>query len=221
MRAPIFKTLRRSPFEGLLEHAKKVKECVHKLKESVECYCDGKYDEFERLSKDVIKLENDADWIKGNITAHLPRRIFMSVDKGDFLTCLHEQDDILDFAEDAVIWLGFRKTEMHQEIKDLFLKHLYKVIETVEILEDVVDNVKHLVVSVTREERNKAKESLKSIHYKEWEADQIEHELGRKIFGLGGELFPAYHLLQAVFVIAHIADHAENAGAKIRAMMAR
>lgn len=221
MRVPILKTLRRSPFDGLLEHAKKVRECVHKLKEAVECYADKKYEEFEKLADEILKLENEADWIKGNVRNHLPRGIFMSVDKGDFLSCLHEQDTILDLAEDAVIWLGFRRTEIPKEIKDIFLRHLNDVIDTVETLESIVANVKYLIGPIRKKERDRVKKILKSIHTKERKIDESGHALARLLFAVGEDFSSAYHLLHATFVISHIADHAENAGDRIRVMLAR
>lgn len=221
MRVPILKILRKSPFDGLLEHAKKARECINKLEEAVECYVDKKYEEFRKLADDILKLENEADWIKGNIRNHLPRGIFMSVDKGDFLSCLQEQDAILDLAEDAVIWLGFRYTEIPEEIKDIFLKHLHNVIDTVETLENIVAQVRHLIGPITKEERKHAKDILKSIHAKERKTDKSAHELARSLFALGGDFSSAYHLLHVIFTISHIADHAENAGDRIRVMLAK
>jgi hypothetical protein len=212
--------IRKSPFDGLVAHAKKARECIHKLKKAVECYVNKKYEEFDNLAQEILKIENEADWIKGNIRNHLPRSIFMPVDKREFLGCLAEQDKILDLAQDIVIWLGFHKTEIPKEIKELFLKHLYGVVDTVETLEDMVENVKKLIVPLTKKERQEAKDTLKSIHIKERESDEREHELAKKFFSLKD--FPiAYHLLHTTFMIAHIADHAENASDRIRSMLAR
>lgn len=221
MRVPILKIIRRSPFDGLLEHAKKARECIHKLKEAVECYTNKRYEEFERLAQEILKLENEADWIKGNVRNHLPRGIFMPVDKGDFLACLHEQDSILDLAEDAVIWLGFQRTEIPEEIKNAFLKHLYEVIDTVETLENVISNVKEFIGPIKKQKRKDIKELLKNIHEKEHKTDESEHELARKLFALKGDFSTAYYLLHATFIITHIADHAENASDRIRVMLAK
>ncbi len=221
MRVPILEAFRKSPFDGLLEHAKKAKECIDKLGKAVECYCSEDYDAFEKLAEEILKLENDADWIKGNIRNHLPRGIFMSVDKGDFLSCLQEQDAILDLAEDAVIWLGFRRTKIPKEIKDAFLKHLHYVIDTVETLENIVGQVKYLIGPISKKERNSAKETIKSIHTKEHKTDESMHELARSLFAIEGDFSSAYHLLHVIFLISHIADHAENAGDRIRVMLAK
>ena len=91
-RAPISKTLRRkSPFDLLLEHMCKVRECVDLLGEGLVKYYKGDYKDFPKLTKHVSKIEHDADLIKGNIRNHLPTWIFMPVDKGRFLWALREQ----------------------------------------------------------------------------------------------------------------------------------
>lgn len=221
MRVPVIRAFTRSPFDGLLKHAAKVKQCAAALQEAMEAYCRGEYKEFKDLANKVSKLEEEADWIKGNIRNHLPRGIWMPVDKADFLMALKEQDAILDFAEDAVVWLSFRKTPIPEELRERFLDHLSKVVETVIILEQVMENVKLLVTSPRRGDREMCKEKLKEVHHKEWEADQIERRLALDLFN--NELDPVslFHLLKVVDLIGDIANHAENVGDRVRAMMAR
>ncbi|RLD17528.1 MAG: DUF47 domain-containing protein, partial [Caldiserica bacterium] len=93
---------KKSPFDGLKEHSEKVTLGIRKMKEAFLYYIDEDFENFSRVSEEVIKLENDADWIKGNIRNHLPKGIFMPVDRTTFLDCLKELDGILDIAEDIV-----------------------------------------------------------------------------------------------------------------------
>ena len=221
-RIPIVGALRVSPFDKLLEHAQKIKECVTVLRDCITTYCEGNYEESEKLSRKVIELEHEADIIKGNITAHLPKTILLPVDTGVFLRLLSEQDSILDFAEDTVVWLHFRKTKIPKEIKDDLLKHLYKVIECIESFEQVIFHVKE-VISFTGSSklRDKIKEKVKEVHQKEWEDDQIGRVLAKKIFNMQTEPLAVYHLLNLSDLIGKIAKHAEHAADRVRAMIAR
>jgi len=221
MRVPVIRAFTRSPFDGLLKHATKVKQCAAALQEAMEAYCRGEYKEFKDLATKVSKLEEEADWIKGNIRNHLPRGIWMPVDKTDFLMALKEQDAILDFAEDAVVWLSFRQTVIPEELRERFLDHLSKVVETVITLEQVMENVKTLVISSRRGDREMCKERLKEVHHKEWEADQVERRLARDLFNYKMDPVSLFHLLKVVDLIGNIANHAENVGDRVRAMMAR
>lgn len=221
-RIPIIGALRVSPFDKLLEHAKKIKECVAVLRNCLTTYCEGNYIESEKLSKKVIELEHRADLIKGNITAHLPKEILLPVNVGVFLRLLNEQDSILDFAEDTVVWLHFRKTQIPKEIKDDLLNHLYKVIECVEAFEKVIVRVKEIIsFTGSSKLRDKIKETIKEVHQKEWEDDQIGRILAKKIFNLHIDPLSVYHLINLSNLIGKIAKHAENAADRVRAMIAR
>ncbi len=221
MRVPVISAFTRSPFDGLLEHATKVKQCTAALQKAMEAYTRGEYEEFQALAKKVSKLEEEADWIKGNIRNHLPRGIWMPVGKVNFLMALKEQDAILDFAEDAVVWLSFRQTAIPEELKERFLGHLSKVVDTVTILEQVMENVKKLVTSPRRGDREICKERLKEVHHKEWEADQVERRLALDLFNNNLDPVSLFHLLKVVDLIGSIANHAENVGDRIRVMLAR
>ena len=223
-RVPAAATLRKSPFEGLYLHSEKVRECITTLDEALRAYCKGDYDKFMVLSKKVGELEGEADKIKGNTRNHLPRFIFMPVDKADFLMLLREEDKILDYAEDTAIWLDFRRTPIPDSIKEDFMAHADKVMECVEVLQKAMQNLRDLLeTSFSKKEREQTKKLIREIHRKEYEADLLERELTKKIFALESELDPVsiFHLVKVVDIIAQIANHAENAGDRIRAMIAK
>lgn len=221
-RIPMLGMIRVSPFDKLLEHAKKTKEGMAILKDCITTYCEGDYEKSEKLSQKVIELEHEADLIKGNITAHLPKQILLSVDVGVFLRLLNEQDSILDFAENAVVWLHFRQTKVPAEIKDDLLNHLHKVIECIESFEKVIIHVKEIVsFSGSSKLRDKIKETIKEVHQKEWEDDQIGRVFAKKAFNLSTDPLSIYHLLKLGDLIGKIAKHAENAADRVRAMVAR
>ena len=199
-RVPAAATLRKSPFEGLYLHSEKVRECIATLDEALRAYCEEDYDKFNELAKKVIELEGEADQIKGNTRNHLPRFIFMPVDKADFLMLLREEDKILDYAEDTAVWLEFRHTPIPDSIKGDFMAHADKVVECVEILQKSMQNLRDLLeTSFSRKEREQTKKLIHEI------LDPVS----------------IFHLVKVVDIIAQIANHAENAGDRIRAMIAK
>ncbi|HEC94961.1 MAG TPA: DUF47 family protein, partial [Thermoplasmatales archaeon] len=145
-RAPVSYTFRRkSPFNQLLAHMGKVRECIDLLGDGLLKYYKGDYKNFSKLSRKVSEIEHEADLIKGNIRNHLPSSLFMPVDKGKFLWALREQDAILDHAENLVNMLDMRHTKIPEELQALFIDHAKLVMKTVEAMEDAVENIKDLL----------------------------------------------------------------------------
>ena len=66
-RAPIMGTLRKDPFDKLIEHAKVVRECTETMQNAIEAYFNGDFESFEKYRNAVRENENRADNIKRNI----------------------------------------------------------------------------------------------------------------------------------------------------------
>jgi len=222
-RTPVSGIFRRSPFEGLLEHANKVHECIKCLKPAVKYFCEGEYEKMDKMIDQIRTLENDADKIKGNIRAHLPTFIFLPVKRGDFLMLLREEDAILDYAEDVGNLMSMRHTKVPDDIKKDIIEHTERVVETAKSYEKAVMNLKDLLeTSFGKREREETKKMIHEVHRKEWEADQVEAKLSKKLFNYDGlDPISVVHLLKLVDRMDQIANHAENAGDWLRAMLAK
>ena len=224
-RTPISNTFRKkSPFDQLLKHMGKVRECIDLLGGGLIRYYVGNYNGFSELTKSVSKLEHEADLIKGNLRNHLPSSIFMPVDKGKFLWALREQDAILDHAENLAKMLDMRHTKIPKELQKVSIDHTKLVMKTVEAMEDAVENIKDLVqTSFVKREREQTKELVRKVHKYEWKADQKKYEMTKGIYKLEKKLNPmdVYHLLKIADWVDDIADHAENVADWLRAMIAK
>jgi predicted phosphate transport protein (TIGR00153 family) len=224
-RAPVSNTLRRrSPFDQLLDHMGKVRECINILGEGLIHYYNGDYEGFSELAKKVSEFEHDADIIKGNIRNHLPSSLLMPVDKGRFLWALREQDSILDHAENLVEMLDMRHTKIPKELQPLFIEHCKLVMETVEAMELAVESIRDLVeTGFVKREREHTKQYIHKVHDWEYIADQKRYELTRGVYKLEKKLEPmdVYHLLKIIDWVDDIADHAENVADWLRSMIAK
>ena len=90
----------KSPFHPLQSHMKKVSSCMKKLTEIFDNLKDKSPEELERLVKELSKLEHEADLTKNDIRNHLPKSLFLPIDRSQFLDILSIQDSISDKAED-------------------------------------------------------------------------------------------------------------------------
>lgn len=225
-RAPTFDIFRdQSPFEGLALHAAKVHECMLALEEATAAFVAGKG--MKELAAKVSALELEADHIKSNIRNHLPGNVRMAVDKSLFLAALSEQDGILDEAEDAAIWMSMRDTKVPKGVGEGLKVLLAKVLETVAAYEVAVANMQDLIhTGFVKREREEEKDLIHRVHQLEHETDVLSRALSAKLLDpameaqVGGGV-AVYHLMKLTLQISKIADHAENAGDRLRAMLSK
>ncbi len=224
MRAPIIETLRKSPFEALVEHAGIVKESASLLRDEIKAYLDGNFEKFEEIRKKIEELELKADHIKSNIRNHLPKDVKMPVDRGVFLSLLGEIDKVEDLIQDIGEWISMREKPIPDTLLDDFQSLFDKALESTNMAEKAIIQLNVVIeASFAENERKKEKEIIQKLHEVEHESDIIERELTRKIFAMENEISPVaiFHLSKLVFLLGDIANHAENAGDRIRALLAR
>ena len=224
-RAPVSETYRRkTPFNQLLDHMGKVRECINILGDGLIHYYNGDYNGFSEIAKKVAELEHEADLIKHDIRNHLPTSILMQVDKGKFLWALREQDAILDHAENLVEMLDMRHTKIPKELQPIFIEHCKLVMETVEAMDLAVENIRDLIeTGFGKIKREQTKQYIHKVHDWEYIADQKRYEMTRGVYKLEKKLEPmdVYHLLKIIDWVDDIADHAENVADWLRSMIAK
>jgi predicted phosphate transport protein (TIGR00153 family) len=221
MRLLISSLFYRSPFENLQRHADKVKECAELFKEATVCHIGEECKEFDLLTDQVARLESEADAIKRNIRNHLPRGILMPVDKFQFMSYLREQDKVVDALEEALFWLSFRPRGMPEELSAEILHLVEAVMKATEKLPELVSLATDYFKSRSNKQRTKIKSLIGDIRQHEREADLLERELKFNIFGKIKDALVVFHLVRLVEIVGTIADHAQNASDRMRAMIAR
>jgi predicted phosphate transport protein (TIGR00153 family) len=222
MRLPFFSLFVVSPFDNLLEHAETVKECAWTFQQAIECYASEKCQEFEEYRQEVSRLESEADAIKRRIRGHIPRGTRMPVSKFELFWYIREQDKVLDSVQDSLDWISYRTVPIvSEEIqKGLFL-FVDSVIEPIEELSRMVAEAKKYFDSYSEKQRKIVKEIIVNLRKREHEADQLEDEFKTKVFSLEKDPIGIFHLIKLSELIGSVADHAENAGDMMRAMIAR
>jgi len=211
-----------SPFDGLLDHAEKIKECAWAFQQAIECFASEKCQEFEEYRQEVVKLESEADAIKRRIRGHIPKGTRMPITKFELFLYIREQDKVLDSVEDALNWISYRTIPVagEQLKKQLFLL-VDSVIEPIEDLSRMVAEAKKYFDSYSERQREIVKEIIYNLRKREHEADQIEDEFKIKIFANEKDPVGLFHMVKLAEIIGSIADHAENAGDMMRSMIAR
>ena len=222
MRIPFISMFVTSPFQGLQEHAEKVKECSWVFQQAMECYISVKCDKFEDFRQKIDNLEGEADSIKRRIRGHIPKGTLLPVDKFELFRYLGEQDKVLDSVEKALSWVSIRTEQGVPEPfeKDILLL-VDVVLDPIEALSEMVEEARKYFSSFSEKQRDLTKNLIHKLRQYEHETDELEEIIKRKIFNTIKDPIVLFHMIRLVEIIGNVADHAENAGDMMRAMIAK
>lgn len=192
----IAKLFGKSPFAPLQTHMKKVTLCIEKLTTLIDALPKMDLDKIEKLSKELSELEHEADVTKNDIRNHLPKSIFLPMDRSHFLEILSVQDSIADKAEEIGILLSIRPLEMFQEFKSDFELLYKKNAEVFWSSKKIIEEIDELLESSFGGiEAEKVKEMVEQTAHKEHEAAQMHHKLKKQLFAKGNDFSsPSFYL---------------------------
>ncbi len=212
----------KSPIGYLMEHARKVHECVELVKPLLEAVIAEDYGRVHLLQDKVSKIEYEADLLKHNIRDHLPRRFFLPVNREELDGFLQCQEKMADYAEDFSVILMIRKTRLHPELHADFLAFVGQVFQVTGSLLTATVEFRNLAeVSFSGAEARLVLGIIKELGQEEWRADRIARDLSIKMYKLEGEVGPIDLMFyeKMLLKLSAIANEAENAGDYLRAMI--
>jgi len=178
-----------SPFAHLLEHTRKVHECVQLLKPLTKALLDGDREKIEELHHQISGTEHEADEIKASIRQELAASFMFSVRRDDLMRFLSYQDDVADAAEDFAVVALLHVNQVPLELREEFLAFVEQVIRVTEHLLSLAEELPVLVESAFQgKEAAKFKEGIDAIGKEEWEADKLQRRFARHFYQLEGQL---------------------------------
>jgi len=212
----------KSPFGPVQSHMRKVHECASQVRPLFEALLAGDTPRIEEVSKRLSTLEHEADEIKNEIRANLPKSIFLPVDRRDLLALLAVQDAIADQAEDLGILLRMRPLEVPDSLRDL----LQKLVEKATIVPDeanrLLDELDELVeASFAGPQAEKVIGIIENLGVLEHECDLVQWEFAHRVFAIedrltAGEL---WMWLKLGNKLGDLANSAENVGKRLHLML--
>ena len=134
-----------SPFVGMQKHMRVVRDCSTHMVPLVEALVAGDRERLKASAKEIFALEAEADSIKHEIRMHLPRSLFMPVDRRDLLQVLHAQDSIADVAEDVAGLFLSREMEVHETMREPLLALTRGSVGVVALANELIDHLDELV----------------------------------------------------------------------------
>jgi hypothetical protein len=222
MRIPFISMFMTSPFDGLQEHAEKIKECAWTFQQAIECHFSNRCERFEELRKEVVEFEREADAIKRRIRGHIPKGTLLPVDKFQLFRYLREQDSVMDAVEDSLDWISFRlEPGVPTELQKDFLLFIDAVVDPIDELSLMMKEARKYFKNYSEKQRTVVKKIIHNLRLQERKADQLEDDIKSKAFHLDFDPVTVFHVVRLAEYIGSIADHAENTGDMMRAMVAK
>lgn len=206
----------KSPFAPLKTHMKRVASCIEKLTSLFDILPKLDIEKIEKISKELCDLEQEADQTKNDIRNHLPKSLFLPIDRTHLLEILSIQDSLADKAEEIGILLSFKNLEMteslHIELSTLYSKsietfwHAKKIIEEIdELLESSFGGL----------EAEKVKHLIEETAFKEHETRLLQRKLMKLLITQTPPFSPASffqweRVIQELSAIARISEKLAN-----------
>jgi hypothetical protein len=213
-----------SPFEPLLHHMKKVRECGALVRPMFEAVRDEAYDRLHELINRVFKTEHEADIIKDEIRQVIPRSFFLPVYRGDLLGYLKLQDDMADSVEDLAILLTIKKLKMPEKLADEIIAYVDTALRACDKAYETNQHLRDLVAEGFRADRAAGvMEMIRAVERAEWEADKAQYALSQSLFALEDEIKPTDLMLwwRVFLELGQMANHAEKTADRLRRMLSQ
>jgi len=213
-----------SPFTALQQHMKAVVECAHEVQPLIEALVDGDQQRVAGHKDRIFEREAEADRIKHELRAHLPKSLFMPVDRRDLLEVLQLQDAIANTAQDIAGLLIERRMSIPGFLREPLVRLTGRCIDTVDHAAVVIDELDELLaIGFRGREVDRVDEMLAELNRVEDETDELGIALARALFDHESELDPVSVMMwyQIIEWIGDLADYAEKVGDHLRLLIAK
>ena len=222
--SPLANLFGKSPFKTLQKHMRASLDCAEDVRALFEALSNGDQAGVVTAKLRIFEKENEADKIKNELRTHLPKSLFMPVDRRDLLEVLQMQDSIADTAQDIAGLLVERPMQLPEPIKDPILVFVNRCIEACRQAADTIEELDELIETGFRgREMDKVEAMIDSLNQIEDDTDDMEHELTSILFKHEDEMNPISVMMwyQIIEWIGDLADYAEKVGDRLRLLIAR
>jgi hypothetical protein len=205
------------------EHMNVVLRCVKEGVPLLEALCAGDDAAVRAAWERIDALEGEADRLKNDLRAHLPKRLMLPVDRRDLLEILDLQDSIADKLQDVAGLLLDRKMPVPASMAPKLMELARSAERTCEQSAVAIASLDELVeIGFRGREADRVAERIERIGALEGETDRLETELLRELFRLEDEMSAVSVMLwyQIIGWIGNIADNAEKVGNRLRLLIA-
>ena len=172
----------------------------------------------------IFEEEANADRIKNELRTHLPKSLFMAVDRRDLLDLLQMQDSIADTAQDIAGLLVERPMEVPEPLKEPVQQLTQRCVDVCEHALKIIEELDELVETGFRgKEASRVTDMINELNSIEDETDELGLKLTRELFQQEDSIKPVSVMMwyQLIQWIGDLADYAEKVGDRLRLLIAQ
>lgn len=224
MANPILSLFGHSPIKPLQNHMQTVLQCVELLVPLFQAIAKEDWDKVESTYNLIADFEGKADDQKQDIRLHLPKSLFMPINRSDLIQLLSKQDKICNTAKDiAGIMLG-RKQVVPKKIATDMTAYVKSAVAVAVEAKVVIDELDELIGSgFGGREIDRINRCITKLEKSEDKNDKRQISLRAKLHEIETDLPPidAMFMYKTIEAIGNLADRAQSAGEQIQVIVAR
>ncbi|MBF0455692.1 MAG: TIGR00153 family protein [Magnetococcales bacterium] len=221
---PLSNLFGKSPFKPLQQHMRQVVECASEIPGLFEALNAGDQAKIKEIRGRIVDLENQADETKNQLRAHLPKSLFMPVDRRDLLELLDFQDDIADLAENIAELISARNMEVPVGMGEPLVALTQSCVKACQQSAGIIEELDELVeMGFGGRESTRVLEMVEVLGKLEKDNSKQTKELINNLFAHEDEIKPVsvvfwYQLINSV---GGLSVNAEKVGDRLRLLLAR
>jgi predicted phosphate transport protein (TIGR00153 family) len=224
MANPILSLFGHSPIKPLQNHMHTVLQCVELLVPFFQAVIKEDWEAVEASYNSIAAFEGEADNQKQDIRLHLPKSLFMPINRSDLIQLLSKQDKICNTAKDiAGIMLG-RKQVVPKKIATDMTAYVKSAVAVAVEAKVVIDELDELIGSgFGGREIDRINRCITKLEKAEDKNDKRQITLRAKLHEIEANLPPvdAMFMYKTIEAIGNLADRAQSAGEQIQVIIAR
>jgi len=229
----IFKVFGRSPIKPLQKHMQISLQCAERLIDFFTVSQKDDWQQAAQIQQTIVSLENDADTIKRDIRAHLPKTLFMPIPREDVLEILTMQDKLPNRVKDIAGLVLGRKLKFPEAVESIFMQLLNRAIDCARKIDLAIHEIDELLeTSFSANEISLIENIISEVSDIEHQTDNLQIDARATLYQIERQLcsidsMPMYKIIDVFFLYkileqtSEIADRAEQIGERLQVLIAK
>jgi len=221
---PLARLFSRNPFQSLQEHMRVAIACADEIPRLFDAVAREDGEAVSRIAEIIYEKEAEADGIKNELRRHLPRTMFLPVNRRDLLDVLDMQDSIADVAQDIAGLLVERSMRIPPYLSESLTPFVAKCVEVCHLSGKIIEGLDELLETGFRgKEASAIEDMIDELNGLEDESDRLGVVLAKELFRHEDKLKPVSVMFwyRLIDWIGDLADYAEKVGNRLRLLIAQ